>query len=144
MEPRLVGVPDVWAKTMGSGKMLIPTPRLIDELVKKIPKGKLSTVNQLRETLADRYHADVTCPLTTGIFLNISANAAEEDLASGKKKVTPYWRVLKDGGQLNPKFPGGCDLQASYLRKEGFEVLPARGKDKFVVKDFDKKICNLR
>ncbi|MFN8244818.1 MAG: hypothetical protein U0T56_00345 [Ferruginibacter sp.] len=144
MEPRLVGVPDAWARAMGTGKMLIPTPRLIDDLVKKIPKGKLATVNQLRETLAARYHADVTCPLTTGIFLNISAHAAEEDISAGKKRVTPYWRVLKEGGLLNPKFPGGCAMHASRLKAEGFGVMPARGKDKFVVKDFEKKLCNLR
>lgn len=144
MEPRLVGVPDAWARPGGTGKMLIPTPKLIDELVRKIPKGRLATVNQLRENLARRFDADITCPLTTGIFLNISANTSEEDLASGKKRVTAYWRVLKEGGKLNPKFPGGCSLQSSHLCAEGFVVIPAGGKDTWVVKDFEKKLCNLR
>ena len=103
----------------GTGKMLIPTPKLIDELVRKIPKGRLATVNQLRENLARRFDADITCPLTTGIFLNISANTSEEDLASGKKRVTAYWRVLKEGGKLNPKFPGGCSCNpAICVRKD--------------------------
>lgn len=144
MEPRLVGVPDAWAKENGSGQMLIPTPKLIDELVRNVPKGKLATVNQLRENLARKFHADVTCPLTTGIFLNISANAAEEDLAAGKKRVTPYWRILKEGGMLNPKYPGGCARQAAYLASEGFDITQGHGKEKFLVKDFEKKLVNLR
>jgi len=105
MEPKIVDVPAKWAERIGSGRMLVPSPLLIDETIKNIPKGKLATVNIIRDKLADDYHADMTCPLTTGIFLNIAASTAEEDKAKGKSKVNPYWRVLKEGDFLNPKFP---------------------------------------
>ena len=39
-----------WAPPGGS--MVISTPSEIDELVRAIPKGKLATVNTLREALA--------------------------------------------------------------------------------------------
>ncbi len=51
----------------------------------------------------------MTCPLTTGIFLRIAAEAAGEDDGSGKTRITPYWRVVKDDDSLNPEFPGGME-----------------------------------
>lgn len=117
--------------------MLVPTPILVDEVVRKVPKGKLVTVNNIRDKLADNFGADVTCPLTTGIFLNIAANTAEEDKLSGKRKITPYWRVIKNDGSLNPKFPGGVLQQAAKLKQEGFIILKGRGKDSLKVKGFE-------
>jgi alkylated DNA nucleotide flippase Atl1 len=106
----------------GSGMMLIPTPKLVDELIRKVPKGKLATVSELRRKLASDFKADVTCPLTTGIFVRIAAEAAEEDRALGRNRVTPYWRVVKDDGTFNPKLPGGVAQQTRNLIAEGFEV----------------------
>src|SRR5512133_11735 len=77
-EPQLVEVPPKMSR-FGSGMMLIPTPQLVNELIRRIPKGKLATVSELRRKLASDFKADVTCPLTTGIFVRIAAEAAEED-----------------------------------------------------------------
>ena len=65
-------------------KMLIPTPQIVDAYIRAIPKGKESTMAQMRIDLAAEYHADKTCPLTSGIFLRIVAEAAHEELAQGK------------------------------------------------------------
>ena len=81
--------------------------------------------------LAKDFSADVTCPLTTGIFLRIVAEAAEENRLAGHKRLAPYWRVIKEDGTLNPKFPGGEEQQARRLRNEGF-VIQRRGKRWFV------------
>lgn len=143
MDPKVVEVPNKWANRIGHGKMLVPTPLLVDAAIKKIPRGKLATVNTIRDYLADKYRADMACPLTTGIFLNIAANAAEEDKTKGKIKITPYWRVLKEGGRLNPKFPGGVKQQAKNLRQEGFEIITAKSGDRHSVKDFEKKLAEL-
>jgi alkylated DNA nucleotide flippase Atl1 len=121
-EPRLVAVPAKMSR-FGNGMMLIPTPKLVDDLIRKIPKGKLATVSELRRKLAADFKADVTCPLTTGIFVRIAAEAAEEDREQGRKRVTPYWRVVKDDGSFNPKLPGGVAQQTRTLRAEGFDVL---------------------
>jgi 6-O-methylguanine DNA methyltransferase, DNA binding domain len=143
IKPKLVDVPDRWTKYIGHGKMLVPTPLIVDDVIKKIPKGKLTTVNNIRNYLADQYKADITCPLTTGIFLNIAANTAEEDKAKGKIKVSAYWRVLKEGGSLNPEFPGGAQQQANYLRKEGFEIENRNKDGNLFVNKYETKIATL-
>ena len=40
--------------------------------------------------------------------------------------LTPWWRVLKKGGFLNPKLPGGVERQAALLAEEGVRVSPLR------------------
>jgi len=143
MQPRLVAVPEKWARCIGHGKMLVPSPLLIDAVIKKIPKGKLVTVNTIRDQLAAKYKADMTCPLTTGIFMNIAANAAEDERAKGKTKISPWWRVLKEGGKLNPKFPGGTAQQAKLLKQEGAAIIKSRSGLQFYVKDYETKLADL-
>ena len=121
-EPKVVQIPPKMSR-FGKGTMLIPTPMLVDELIRKVPKGKLITGSELRRKLASDFATNVTCPLTTGIFVRIAAEAAEEDRTNGKRRLTPYWRVVKDDGGLNPKYPGGVDAQARNLRAEGFAVI---------------------
>ena len=141
MRPKVVNVPERWAKRIGHGKMLVPSPLLVDTVIKRVAKGKLATVNNIRDYLADKFNADLSCPLTTGIFINIAAHTAEEDKTKGKTNITPYWRVLKEGGFLNPKFPGGVKRQAAYLKQEGFEILKGKTDDLLFVKDYSKKIA---
>lgn len=140
-EPKIVKVPPKMSR-FGNGMMLIPTPRLIDDLIRTVPKGKLVTVGELRRKLAKDFGTDVTCPLTTGIFVRIAAEAAEEDRANGKKRITAYWRVVKDDGRLNPKFPGGVGQQSKCLRAEGFKVM-RDGKQAPVVYDFQARLHTL-
>jgi len=127
----------------GGGTLLIPKPLDVDALMRKVQRGKLITVNQIRERLARDYSADSTCPLCAGIFLRIAAEAAEEDLTKGITKITPYWRVIKAGGSLNEKFPGGVAAQAAQLEKEGHAIEPGRGKKPPRVKDFEESLQEL-
>jgi alkylated DNA nucleotide flippase Atl1 len=137
-EAKIVKVPPRMSR-FGKGMMLIPTPLLVNELLRKIPKGRLVTVGTIRHKLACDHNADVTCPLTTGIFVRIVAEAAEEDRAQNKKRITPYWRVVRDDGSLNPKFPGGAAQQTRYLRSEGFAIVKS-GKKLPAVKDFERRL----
>src|SRR3984885_13298259 len=91
----------------GEGRMVIPAPREVDALMKQVPRGRLVTINELRTALARKHRADFACPITTGIFSWIAAHAAAEWEAAGRKRITPYWRTLKTGGEVNPKYPGG-------------------------------------
>ena len=136
-ESRIVDVPENWSKRIGEGKMVILTPKIINEYINSIPKGKLATVNLIRKTYAKEYHVDMTCPLTTGIFIWIDSNAAEEDRANGVNN-TPYWRILKEGGKLNPRYPGGVQQQAHYLESEGFHILKGNTEQNWKVQDFEK------
>ena len=108
--------------------MLVPSPREVEAFIRTVRKGSITTVSEIREFLAGKHSADVTCPLTTGIFVRITAEAAEEDANAGRAKITPYWRVLKDDGSLNPKLPGGVDRQAEKLRAEGHRIVAGAGK----------------
>ena len=84
------------------------------------------TVGALRKFLAAKYATDAACPLVTGIFVRIAAEAAEEAAREGNKRITPYWRVVKEDGSLYPKFPGGVERQSERLRSEGIRVVAGR------------------
>ncbi len=86
--------PMVTPDPKGRGLMLLPTPMLVAEEIATIPTGSLLTVPELRLRLARRCQADITCPLMTGIFYNIVAGTAEEQLAAGQPALAPYWRVI--------------------------------------------------
>ena len=125
--PKLVAIP-ANMKRAGSGVMLVPSPREIEELIRSVPEGDVVTLTALRETLATRHGADLTCPLTAGLFVRIVAEAAEEAANSDNSVTVPYWRVVKDDGSLNPKLPGGVERQAERLRQEGHRIVSTRNK----------------
>jgi hypothetical protein len=104
------------------GRMLVPTPMLVARELRRVRPGRLITAAQLRNRLAKRAGAALTCPLTTGIFLNILAGATEEALDSGRRSLAPYWRVVEPDGTLPRKFPPGTDRQAAHLRSEGHRI----------------------
>jgi alkylated DNA nucleotide flippase Atl1 len=95
-------------------------------MIRKIPRGQVATLAQIRNRLARWHNVDVTCPLVTGIFLRIVAEAAEEDRLAGRPEITPVWRVVRDDGKLNSKFPGGVEAQAQRLRAEGHTIQEGR------------------
>jgi len=139
--PRVEKITDKMSKRWGTGTVLIPAPMEVNEMMRRVPEGKLITINQIRTTLAKKHGATIGCPMTTGIFAWIAASAAEEQRQKGEKDITPYWRTLKTGGVINPKYPGGVEAQKNLLEKEGHEVVQ-KGK-KYVVVDFEKSVAKL-
>lgn len=124
----------------GTGLMVIPAPWEVDALMKQIPRGKVTTINELRGALAKKHKADFACPMTTGIFSWIAAHAAAESAGEGRKRITPYWRTLKTGGELNRKYPGGIPALKKLLRAEGHKI-SQRGKRSFVV-EWEQRLCS--
>src|SRR5207247_1645879 len=100
-------------------------------IMRKVPKGKLTTIDAIRKELARKHGATIACPITTGIFAWIAAHAAADAAAEWKKRTTPYWRTLKTGSELNPKYPGGVEGVAKLLRAEG-HLFVQKGKRLFV------------
>jgi hypothetical protein len=123
------------SKRGGSGTFVIPAPMEVDELMRRVPRGKVVTIDKLREALAHRHGTTSACPITTGIFSWIAAHAAAEAAAEGAKSTTPFWRTLKAKGELNPKYPGGIAGLKRQLAKEGHQFVK-RGKRVFV-QDFE-------
>jgi hypothetical protein len=136
--PKVCEVTGKLSKHWGDGRFVIPAPREVDALMKQIPKGRVVTINELRAALAKKHRADFACPITTGIFSWIAAHAAAEDEAEGKKRITPFWRTLKMGGEVNPKYPGGLAALAKRLRAEGHKIV-SKGRRIFVG-DFEKQL----
>ncbi len=122
MRPQVVDAPE------GRGRMLLPTPLLLAREIARLGCGELATLRSLRDRMARRHKADLACPLMTGIFFNIVAGAAEEQLAAGQPPLAPYWRVVLEKGQLSPKTPDGPARQAERLREEGHKLTAKRGK----------------
>jgi alkylated DNA nucleotide flippase Atl1 len=130
--PKVEKITDKMSKRWGTGTVVIPAPIEVDEMMKTVPAGKLVTINDIRAALAKKHKATIGCPMTTGIFAWIAANAAEERKQSGEKDITPYWRTLKTGGILNEKYPGGVEGQKLLLEREGHTVIK-KGKNHLVL-----------
>jgi alkylated DNA nucleotide flippase Atl1 len=139
--PKVVSLKGEAKRRWKADTVAIPSPVEIKEIMDSVPKGRLITVNEIREEIARRHGADIGCPLTCGIFSWIVAHAAEEEAGEGRKRITPYWRTLKAKGELNPKYPGGVEAQKRRLESEGFRIIQ-KGK-RFFVEDYEKylKTC---
>jgi alkylated DNA nucleotide flippase Atl1 len=133
--PKVCEIDAKMSRRWGSGTFVIPAPREVDALMRKVPKGKLTTIDQIRRRLARQHGATIACPITTGIFAWIAAHAAAEAQAEKQTKITPFWRTLKTKGELNPKYPGGIARLKRRLRAEGHKV-KQKGR-RFFVEDFE-------
>lgn len=133
--PTVIEITDPKTISMYTGtKMLIAPPIAYDEIMRRVPYGKLITADYVRNYLARKHNADFTCPLTAGIFMNIAARASVER----KMDETPYWRTLKKDGELNEKYPDGIDNQRMLLEMEGHTIIQ-KGK-RYFVKDYEKNL----
>jgi hypothetical protein len=126
-----------------TGIYVMPAPIEVDEIMRKVPKGKLITIDEIRQVLAKKHNTDLGCPITTGIFSWIAANAADEMESEGKKQITPYWRTLKTGGILNEKYPGGIRNLRERLEAEGHKIVKKGRSKHFMVEDFKKSLIKI-
>lgn len=101
--------------------MLIPTPKIIDAFIAKIPRGQSMDVKTLRTKLARRNKAEVTCPITTGFHLRAVAEVALEKLKGGAKvsEITPFWRVLDAEAPTTAKLSCGVGFVMKQRKAEG-------------------------
>ncbi len=104
--------------------MYISNPRTIDAYIRSIPKGKAVNLKTLRNDLALEHGAEVTCPVTTGIFLRIVAEAANEQLEKGKavSRITPFWRVIDSKMPLAKRLTFGTKLIREQRKNEKLDA----------------------
>jgi hypothetical protein len=57
--PRVVEINERMSQTWGTGTCVIPAPREVNEIMRSVPKGKLITINQIRDTLAKKHRATI-------------------------------------------------------------------------------------
>lgn len=124
----------------GGNRMYFAPPADYDRVMRRVPRGKLLTVGEIRAYFAKQNGADFTDPITAGIFVSIAAWASEQR-ADGK---TPFWRTLKANGELNPKYPGGVAAQKARLEAEGHTVVQrGRANLRYFVKDYEQSLFPL-
>lgn len=124
----------------GGSRMYFAPPIAYDEIMKRIPFGRVITVGKIQEYFAKSSGADFTEPVTAGIFVSIAAWASDQR----SEDQTPYWRTLKANGELNEKYPGGIESQKAMLEAEGHTVLQrGRTKIRYYVKDYEKVLFEL-
>ena len=127
-------------KKYGGNRMYFAPPMDYDRVMRRIPFGKVITVGEIRKYFAAQNGADFTEPITAGIFVSIAAWASHQR----SKDKTPYWRTLRAGGELNPKYPGGVEEQKEMLEAEGHTVIQkGRTNIKYYVKDYEKALFAL-
>lgn len=92
--------------------MLIATPAIVDDYIRHIPLGHHTSLQQMRKDLAAQYHADYTCPISSGIFLRIVSEAAYEQYLSGKplEEISPFWRMIDSKAPITKKLSFGTDF----------------------------------
>jgi hypothetical protein len=119
-EPQIKQIDKPFANNPAGSTMLIPSPQLIDQYLAHIDFGKRVDVKTLRMDLAIEQGADFTCPLTTGIFLRIVAEANFENWQQGKKieEITPFWRAIEPNSPLAKKLSFGQVFLMEQIEKE--------------------------
>lgn len=139
--PKIIRVIDEKSvKRYGGENMLIAPPLEYNEIMSKIPKGKVITITEIREFLAKKHNAEFTCPFTAGIFISLAAQASEER----EENKIPFWRTLKKDGELNPKYPGGVEYQKEMLEMEGHSFITKGRKNiRYFVEDYEDKLFKL-
>ena len=124
----------------GGNRMYFAPPADYDRVMRLVPFGKLLTVGEIRDYFARESGADFTEPITAGIFVSIAAWASDQR----ETDKTPYWRILKAKGELNPKYPGGVMAQKERLEKEGHTVVQrGRTNIRYYVKDYERSLFEL-
>ncbi len=101
-------------------QMLIATPKIIDDYVNHIPKGVEVDMLTMRKDLAAEYDAEMTCPVTTSIFLRIVSEVAIEKIEQGTPldQVTPFWRVMTSKTPIAKKLSCGVAFITEQRTKE--------------------------
>jgi hypothetical protein len=86
-------------------KLLISSPKEINDFIHTIPKNIQLEPREMRNILAKKHNADATCPVSTGIFLRIVAEAAIEEYNNGKtlNEICPFWRIIRPTSTIGKK-----------------------------------------
>jgi hypothetical protein len=120
-QPEIKRIEKAFADIPEGGLMLIATPQIIEDYIKEIPDGKTVNLQTLRKDLAYTHHAEYTCPVTTGIFLRIVAEANHEKWVNEQTPdaIAPFWRVIDTKMPLAKKLSFGTDFIEKQRRLEG-------------------------
>ena len=119
------GLPKVFYCEKSRQSFVVPSPGEIEEMIRRVSRGRVITIQQVGLRIKNAHGADAACPITTGIFTWLIAHAAEEQAAAqvpggasrpaGGKAAVPWWRLLKTGGGT-PSIPAAGPRSSSAWR----------------------------
>lgn len=114
LDKRFVDIPE-------DSDMLVATPQIFEEYLKKSKPGITIPIKKMRDDLAKKFRADHTCPVTTGLFLRIVAEANYEKFAKGTPvtDLAPFWRAVEPNSSLAKKLSFPLDFVWEQRKKEG-------------------------
>jgi hypothetical protein len=103
--PKRVQLDKDFAGIKAGSMLFVGTPQIIDAYMRSVPAGETRTIERMRRELARQNKCDATCPVSTAIFMRISAEAAIEQMNTGKvtADITPFWRVIEPQSTIASK-----------------------------------------
>jgi hypothetical protein len=122
--PKLQILEKPMAGAAAGNTLLLPTPKLVKEFIDGIPVAQQVSFQAMRQQLAQAHNGDVACPITTSMAARTVAEAAWEDIQSGKdvNEVTPFWRVIAPDSSIAAKLACGKGFVQAMRQKEGIEI----------------------
>ncbi|HMJ89771.1 MAG TPA: hypothetical protein VK530_08135 [Candidatus Acidoferrum sp.] len=63
--PKVAKIEGKLSTRWGTGTMVVPAPTEVDDLMRCVPKGKLTTINELCGALAKKHGVNIARPITT-------------------------------------------------------------------------------
>ena len=114
LQKPMTGVP-------AGGTLLMPTPQLVKDFVMSLAVGQQVSFKEMREQLAKTHKSDVSYPMSTSTCTRVVAEAAWEEIQSGKDpgEVTPFWRVIEPDSSIAKKLTCGSEFIEAMREQEG-------------------------
>ena len=128
--PKVNTLKKAFAGIPAGGTLYISTPNEVKRFIQAVPSGTALSQAALRQKMikvrgkADK--ADDACPVCTGIFLRIVAEAAWEEMQSGTPltDITPFWRVVEPTSSMATKLTCGVAFIEEMRAREGIVDAP--------------------
>jgi hypothetical protein len=122
-DPKRVRLEHDFAGVAAGQMLFVATPQIVDRYVRRITHGESRSIVRLRRDLARAHKCDATCPVSTAIFLRISAEAAWEAIQAGAapSDVAPFWRIVEPNSPLAKRLSVDSRWIAAQRAAEGIE-----------------------
>jgi hypothetical protein len=129
-EPEVKVLEKPFAGIPAGARMVVVTPRAVDEIVAEIPHGQVLNMPALRRMLAARHDAEHACPVTTGIALRVVAERGHLRMQGRLGSVTPFWRAIDPESDLAGKLACGRDFLRTMRADEATRREGPRGRSR--------------
>lgn len=121
-QPEVKVLDKPFAGIPAGSRMLVVTPPIVDDLIRRIPPGHVMDLREVCRALAGEHGAEAACPVTTGLSLRVVAERAYQRSLRGEDHVTPFWRAVDPDSPLAGKLMSGRDFIREKRQQERGEA----------------------